>query len=210
MLNTDELAALERLNQRVWSEISARPDRFGQRRVAMPERIDCERRDAESRFREDFPVLDHLERALALTAEGPLAAIGEGFEKVRHALRWSQNPNYTKANSRRRFLDGYAYAGFAGPDAPLLCEVPRGGLLLLGPGVEYPAHHHAPQEVYLVLTPGSEWSLDEGEWFDVAAGDLIFHDHWQMHAMRTRDEPLLAYAAWIEAGDRRQIGWSEK
>ena len=39
-------------------------------------------------------------------------------------------------------------------------------------------------------------------------GDLIFHDSWQMHAMRTRRQPLLAFAGWIEVGDRRAIGWS--
>jgi hypothetical protein len=29
-----------------------------------------------------------------------------------------------------------------------------------------------------------------------------------MHAMRTLEHPLLAFAGWIEAGDRRAIGWS--
>jgi len=200
---------LEILNQLTWTAIAARPDRISGRRVAMPRQIDCERQDAESRFRDDFPVLDHLERALALVAQGPLAEIGERFAGVMHQLRWSQNPNYTEANSSRSFLDGYAYAGFSGPEAPLLCAVPRGGLVLLGPNVTYPSHHHAPKEVYLVLTPGSQWCLDEGEWFDVAAGELIFHDSWQMHAMRTGNQPLLAFAGWIEIGDRRAIGWSK-
>ena len=40
-------------------------------------------------------------------------------------------------------------------------------------------------------------------------GDLIFHDSWQMHAMRTGAQPLLAFAGWIEVGDRRAIGWSD-
>ena len=200
---------IEALNELVWAAIAARSDRVGGRRVAMPERVACERRDAESRFGESFAVLEHLDAALALTARGPLAEIGTGFARVMQYLRWSQNPNYTEANSSRSLLDGYAYAGFSGPDAPLLCAVPRGGLLLLGPGVEYPSHHHAPKEVYLVLTPGSQWRLDEREWFDVDAGDLIYHDSWQMHAMRTRDEPLLAFAGWLEAGDRRAIGWSK-
>ena len=206
--HADSLARLDALNRLTWSEISARPDRISGRRVSMPEPIDCERRDAESRFADDFKVLDHLDRALALTAEGPLAHIGRGFADILQELRWSQNPNYTEANSHRSFLDGYAYAGFSGPDAPLLCAVPRGGLVLLGPEVEYPSHHHAPREVYLVLTPGAQWRLDEGDWFDVEAGELIFHDRWQMHAMRTRGQPMLAFAGWIEAGDRRAIGWS--
>jgi hypothetical protein len=200
---------LEKLNQVTWAAIAARPERITGRRVEMPAKIDCQRQDAESRFSDDFPVLGHLGSALALTAQGPLAEIGERFARVLHQLRWSQNPNYTEANSSRSFLDGYAYAGFSGPDAPLLCAVPRGGLVLLGPNVTYPSHHHAPKEVYLVLTPGAQWCLDEGDWFDVDAGELIFHDSWQMHAMRTGEQPLLAFAGWIETGDRRAIGWSE-
>ena len=201
-------AELEALNSLVWSAIAARSDRSNDRRVTMPAMIDCERRDAESRFDDEFAVLEHLHAALELTARGPLAEIGERFARVMQRLRWSQNPNYTEANSSRSFLDGYAYAGISGPDAPLLCAVPRGGLVLLGPDVEYPSHHHAPREVYLLLTPGSQWRLDEGDWFDVEAGDLIFHDSWQMHAMRTRGQPMLAFAGWLEAGDRRAIDWS--
>ncbi|HUV22718.1 MAG TPA: dimethylsulfonioproprionate lyase family protein [Gammaproteobacteria bacterium] len=205
--DTDELEALDEL---IWSRIVAQPERISGRQIAKPAQIDGERRDAESRFSDRFPVLDHIDTALALTAQGPLAEIGERFARVMHQLRWSQNPNYTEHNSKASFLAGYAYAGLSGPDAPLLCAVPRGGLVLLGPDVEYPSHHHQPKEVYLVLTPGSQWCLDEGDWFDVAAGDLIFHDSWQMHAMRTREHPLLAFAGWIEAGDRRAIGWSAK
>lgn len=206
---SDFTTELDALNRLTWAAIAARADRVGGRSLRMPAIIDCERRDAESRFSDSFAVLEHLDSALALTAEGPLAEIGERFARLQPGLRWSQNPNYTEANSSRAFLDGYAYAGFSGPDAPLLCAVPRGGLVLLGPGVEYPSHHHAPKEVYLVLTPGSQWCLDEGEWFDVEAGELIFHDSWQMHAMRSGDRPLLAFAGWLEAGDRRAIGWSD-
>jgi hypothetical protein len=205
-----DIYQLEALNQLIWSRLATQPDRISGRQIAMPEKIDCERRDAESRFSDSFPALNHIDTALSLAAQGPLAEIGEAFAPLMHQLRWSQNPNYTEHNSKRSFLDGYAYAGFSGPDAPLLCAVPRGGLVLLGPEVEYPSHHHQPREVYLVLTPGSQWCLDEGDWFDVAAGDLIFHDSWQMHAMRTREHPLLAFAGWIEAGDRRAIGWSDK
>jgi len=208
--NTDiDIAELEALNQLTWQAIAARPDRIGGRHIAIPTKIDGERQQAESRFGDSFPVLDHIDTALALTAQGPLAQIGEGFARVMQQLRWSQNPSYTEHNCKQSFLDGYAYAGFSGPESPLLCAVPRGGLVLLGPEVEYPSHHHQPKEVYLVLTPGSQWCLDESDWFEVAAGELIFHDSGQMHAMRTREYPLLAFAGWLEAGDRRAIDWSE-
>lgn len=204
-----ETSELEALNDLTWAAIAARRDVVGGRQVDVPPTIAGPRQDAESRFSEDFAVLAHLDTALALVATTELAELGERFERIMHRLRWSQNPNYNAGNSSRAFLDGYAYAGFSGPDAPILCAAPRGGLVLLGPDVVYPSHHHQPREVYLVLTPGSQWCLDEGEWFDVSPGDLLFHDSWQMHAMRTREQPLLAFAGWIEAGDRRAIGWSD-
>jgi len=199
---------LEQLHNLTWREIAARKDIVSGRQFEMPQMIPTIRQDAESRFSDDFPVLRHLDEALSVAANFELAEIADRFSHVVTDLRWSQNPNYNDSNSRRSFLDGYAYAGFSGPDAPILCAVPRGGLLLLGPGVVYPGHHHEPREVYLVLTPGSQWCLDEGDWFDVAPGDLVFHDSWQMHAMRTHDKPLLAFASWLDAGDRRGIGWS--
>ena len=42
-----------------------------------------------------------LDIALALTAQGPLAEIGERFAGVMQQLRWSQNQNSTAVNSTR-------------------------------------------------------------------------------------------------------------
>ncbi|MDH3633588.1 MAG: dimethylsulfoniopropionate lyase [Gammaproteobacteria bacterium] len=200
---------LEELNDLIWHTIAARQDIVNGRQIEIPQPISTARQDSESRFSDNFPVLQHLDQALSLVTNFDLAEIAGRFSRVMDNLRWSQNPNYDDNNSSRSFLDGYAYVGISGPDAPIRCAVPRGGLVLLGPGVVYPSHHHEPKEVYLVLTPGSQWCLDEGDWFDVAPGDLVFHDSWQMHAMRTRDKPLLAFAGWLDAGDRRDIGWSD-
>ena len=203
-----DISELEALNDLTWAAIAARRDVVGGRGIEKPAIVPGPRQDAESRFSEDFAVLAHLDEALALVSQTELAELAARFAAVMHLLRWSQNPNYTLQNSSRSFLDGYAYAGFSGPDAPLLCAAPRGGFVLLGPDVVYPGHHHEPREVYLVLTPGSQWCLDEGEWFDVGPGDLLYHDSWQMHAMRTGSKPLLAFAGWLETGDRRAIGWA--
>ena len=75
----------------------------------------------------------------------------------------------------------------------------------MGPRVTYEDHHHGPREFYLVLTPGSHWRLDRGAWFDVSPGELILHEPWQMHAMRTGDQPLLAFAGWVEPGERTAV-----
>ena len=49
------------------------------------------------------------------------------------------------------------------------------GFFTHGPGY-LPEPSARSQEFYLVLTPGSQWKLDDGDWFDVNAGDLILHD----------------------------------
>lgn len=201
-------AELEALLDACWQAVAARPDRVAGRRVAVPRPVPTECRPAGARFATDFPVLAHLDAALALARRGDLAALADRFAAAAPKLPWSQNAGYTAANCSRAFLDGYAYAGIAGPEGPICVDAPRGGFLLMGPGVTYPAHNHAPREVYLLLTPGAEWQLDQGDWFPTRAGDLLFHDAWQMHAMRTLDAPMLAFAGWIEPGDRLSIGFA--
>ena len=39
----------------------------------------------------------------------------------------------------------------------------------------------------------------------VDAERAVFHDAWQRHPMRTGDTPMLAFAAWLDPSDRRQI-----
>ena len=63
--------------------------------------------------------------------------------------------------------------------------------------------------IYLVLAGDVQWRLDQGAWFDVTAGSLIFHDAWQMHGMRSGGTPMLAFAGWIEPGDRTAIRFSQ-
>lgn len=206
-LNETTAAALEELNRATWEAVAARADMVTGQKVAVPAYQPASTWENESRFSADFPVLRHLPEALALARSGPLAELVDKFEAILPELRWSQNPNYTEANCSRAFLDGYAYAAFSGPQGPIHLEAPRGGFMLMGPNVDYADHSHAPREVYLALTPAS-WRLDQGEWFEVDAGDLVFHDAWQMHGMRTGATPFLAFAGWVEKGSRLGIGFA--
>ena len=207
---TEFTQALQELNDLTWNAIAARCDKLTGQAVSVPQLQPLAEEQNESRFDNDIPALAHLDRALELAAQYELADIAAGFAALADGLRWSQNPTYDETNCDPAFLNGYAYAAFSGPDAPIRCSVPRGGLLIMAPDVTYPGHNHGPREVYLVLTPGSQWRLDQGEWFDVMPGDLIYHDAWQIHSMRTASEPLLAFAGWVEAGERLSINWNER
>jgi hypothetical protein len=199
------LSPLENLIELSWRAVLARQDCRSGRSVSRPPVEPLSVGRLESRFAEEFPVLEYLDAALDLASNCELSDLASALCPALDQVRWSQNPGYTEANVSRSLLDGYAYAGLSGPDCPLLCEVPRCGYVLLAPGVTYQDHNHEPREAYLVLTPGAQWCLDSGEWFDVHAGDLILHQPWQMHAMRAGDQPLLAFAAWLESGDRKAI-----
>ena len=207
---SDFTQALRQLNGITWDAIASRRDKLTGQKVVVPPMQPLQQELIESRFSETFPVLDHLESALVLAGEHELAEIAQGFAAVVGELRWSQNPAYDETTCSRDLLDGYAYAAFTGPDAPIRCSVPRGGLMIMAPGLTYPGHHHEPREVYLVMTPGAQWQLDEGDWFDVQAGDMIFHDSWQTHSMRSGSEPFLAFVAWVESGIRQHVGWSDR
>ncbi|MDJ0778978.1 MAG: dimethylsulfonioproprionate lyase family protein [Gammaproteobacteria bacterium] len=196
---------LEQLIDMAWQAVEARVDITGKRRIRRPPTEALRNPRIESRFGDDFAALAELERALEIAADGELAQLAQGVASALGEFRWSQNASYTEDTVSRELLDGYTYAPLTGPDSPIRCEVPLAGFLLMTAHSHYRDHRHEAREIYLVLTPGSCWSLDSGDWFDVKPGDLIFHDSWQMHAMRTADEPLLAFAAWIESGDRNSI-----
>ena len=197
----------------IWRYIADQKDKIHGKSIEVPEFVPSPARDTdtptESRYGTDFAVLRHVESAFDLARQFKTAEIAELLASALPLIRWSQNPNYTEAKCSRSLLDGYAYAAMGGPDGPIECAAPRGGIMLMGPHVTYPDHFHSPREVYLVLTPGAQWRLDEGEWFDVEPGDLLFHDAWQMHATRTADQPLLAFAGWIEPGERLSIDWGK-
>lgn len=200
---------LEALLAAAWQAVAARKDRRTGAAVEIPPLVPLEAPAVESRYAADFPVLRHLGAALALARRCALAELAARFERLLGGLAWSQNPGYDARNCEAAFLDGYAYAAFSGPEGPVYCAAPRGGALLMAPHVTYPGHKHAPKEVYLILTPGAQWRLDAGEWFDVSPGDLIVHAPWVTHSMRTTRHPLLAFAGWLEPGDRRDIAWSD-
>ena len=203
----DPDARYRAIHAALWTVIGSKTDISGTHVIQEPALVPVEEGYSDSAPGDDFPVLRHLDEALEIARAHGFGDTADAFAEVATQLPWSQNPRYV-AEGDRALLDGYAYASLSGPEGPIKCMAPRGGFYLMGPGVTYPSHNHAPREVYFVMTPGIEWCLDEGDWFDVAPGDLIYHAPWQMHAMRTSDQPGLAYVAWLEPGNRLEISWA--
>ena len=103
----------------------------------------------------------------------------------------------------RKSVGPTASAGFATAHANCLLMGPGGmearedfwiGLSLMAPGTRYPDHDHAPEEVYLVLSPGQFWHGD-AEWITPGVGGTVHNVPGIRHAMRAQDAPFLAI--WV-------------
>lgn len=141
----------------------------------------------------ELVCLRHLDRTAELTPESfwPLVAL---VAKHRHELRWGQT--YTPADFGQHFIDNYGWLEVFGTRGHFGNDRMAGGLLVLGPNIVYPDHHHVAEEIYIPLTGGTEWRKGEGGFVTRAAGELIHHPSNVNHAMMTGAEPLLALYLW--------------
>lgn len=101
---------------------------------------------------------------------------------------------------RKRTGDATASANFPEAHANAMLLGPGGieerrdvwiGLSLIAPGTRYPDHRHAPEETYLVLSPGS-FRQGDGDWFQPGVGGSFYNPPDIIHAMRAENEPLFA------------------
>jgi hypothetical protein len=61
----------------------------------------------------------------------------------------------------------------------------------MAPNMDYPVHHHPPEEIYRVLSAG-DWWRDGTGWFTPGIGGTLYNAPDIRHAMRSRAHPLLA------------------
>ncbi|TGP26194.1 MULTISPECIES: dimethylsulfonioproprionate lyase family protein [unclassified Mesorhizobium] len=159
--------------------------------------------DAVARIDWDMPVrsldpswldcLRHLDRIAELAPQDvrPLARFVADY---RDELRWGQT--YTASDFDRAFIDNYGWLEVFGTRGHFVNDDVAAGLLILGPDIVYPDHHHIAEEIYVPLTGGTEWRMGEGGFHVREAGEVIHHASNVSHAMRTGKEPLMALYIW--------------
>lgn len=76
-------------------------------------------------------------------------------------LRWRVRSNALEVGEP--FLSGHANAFFVRPDALELRDDVWVSVSLMAPAITYPDHDHAPEEVYVAMSPGS-WRQNDGPW----------------------------------------------
>jgi hypothetical protein len=137
--------------------------------------------------------LGHLDRIAAL-APADARPLARFVADHRDELRWGQT--YTAADFGQGFVDNYGWLEVFGTRGHFVNDAVAGGLLMLGPDIVYPDHHHIAEEIYIPLTGGTEWRMGEGGYHVRDAGEVIHHASNVSHAMRTGKEPLMALYLW--------------
>jgi hypothetical protein len=109
-------------------------------------------------------------------------------------LEWRQT--YSADDFGAAFLERYGWTELIGLRGPIASERIACGFLMLGPGIDYPAHAHEAEELYLPLAGTALWRRDESDFVSRRPGAPIVHRPWEPHAVRTQAEPLLALYVW--------------
>jgi Dimethlysulfonioproprionate lyase len=140
-----------------------------------------------------LPVCARLPDLAALAAPSTLALVLE-LVACASGLEWRQT--YGVADFGVEFLKSYGWTELIGLRGPLPSDRIACGFLLLGPEIEYPAHAHEAEELYLPLAGEVLWMRGGADFAPRAAGTLIEHPSWMPHAMRTLAQPMLALYLW--------------
>ncbi len=133
-----------------------------------------------------------LDRALEALGADPLTSL---LAPLAPTLPWSDR--------RRRFtMPGgfrgrYTLTEITGPDGTIPATGFRFGTYLQHPDSWYPLHHHAAEELYLILSGTAQWTRDDIDGQSEPPGTLIRHAPHERHATRTLGEPLLALWVWL-------------
>ncbi|RWI27890.1 dimethylsulfonioproprionate lyase family protein [Mesorhizobium sp.] len=137
--------------------------------------------------------LRQLDRIVELAPANaqPLARL---LAQRRGELHWGQT--YSEADLGKTFIDNYGWLEVFGTRGHFVNDEVAAGLLILGPDIVYPDHHHVAEEIYIPLTGGTQWRMGEGDFRRREAGEVIHHASDVSHAMRTGKEPLLALYIW--------------
>jgi hypothetical protein len=131
------------------------------------------------------PVCDWVGPALDGVAMAR-AELGAAFAAVEGQLRWAP-----RAGSEGTFRDSHANAVILGPGGLEVRDDLWVGVTVMAPYVRYMDHDHAPEEVYLSLSPGEWWNAGM-DWTDPGPTGFIYNPPGIKHAMRSGAEPFLA------------------
>ena len=147
-----------------------------------------------------LPVVDAwLEPAVALCGDNPLGDLGRAVWEERGLFSWfSMYETYADDPEIVPLRSGYAVIRLTGPQAPWFSDGLTTAVTLQAPHVLYPPHAHKQREVYGVIGGVAEWQRGAEPWLYRNSGERIHHPSGVRHATRTGEQPLLAFASWLD------------
>jgi len=133
--------------------------------------------------------LNGSESPIPEVADPLLVEHATALERLSRQLSWYRRPGTEDVGEP--FFGGHANATIIGQGGLEARDDVWIGVSLMAPDIVYPVHRHAPEEVYLVLSPGSWWQEGRG-WHEPGIGGAVHHAPNVRHAMRSGSSPLLA------------------
>ena len=145
-------------------------------------------------------LADALPLARSSTAERELMSL---YVKERASRYWEQS--YTAADKAvgADMLAGYGYTEIVGKCGPFLSERIRAGVGIFAAGVDYPAHRHRAEEIYVVLAGSGMFRLGGNPPEKHAAGAVVHVTSQLVHGITMGAEPLVILYLW-RGGDLRE------
>jgi hypothetical protein len=128
-----------------------------------------------------FPICSLLDEILA-----PATPLQAALRLIASDLTW-----YRRPGGDDRFQESHANTMLVGPGGLEPREDLWIGATLMAPNIDYPIHHHPPEEIYLVLSEG-DWWRDGTGWFTPGVGGTLYNQPDVRHAMRSHARPLFA------------------
>ena len=100
---------------------------------------------------------------------------------------------------RRHFLDNYGYFELIGPTGHFHSDKCNAYIAYWGPGLYYPAHHHASEELYFLLSGAAIFESDGDSAATLGPTEQCFHASHQPHAVTTTDSAILTLVLWHDS-----------
>ena len=151
-----------------------------------------------------LPASDLLADALPLARSGTVeAALMSLYVQERASRHWEQSYSTADEAVSADMLAGYGYTEIVGQRGPFVSERVRAGVGVFAAGVDYPAHRHQAEEVYVVLAGSGTFRLGARPPEKHAAGAVVHVASQLVHRITMDAEPLVILYLW-QGGDLRE------
>lgn len=141
------------------------------------------------------PAVRYVDQALAeaLTCPADLRGL---FLRFAAQACWQVTESY-RGHFEDRFFEQEAWCELIGPTGLISSNQIRVGLLIMGPGLVYPAHRHPATEWYHVLSGTGQWAQGSQPALPRTPPAALFHRPDEPHAMTTHQDSVLALWSWV-------------